>query len=202
MSRKNLLDPLPPVDLEELTRESETFDCSVPLASSGEFFSDDAELPTHSISWRTPVSPAEKKLKKRFRKSKKNLLHTQKELQATEKQLEVCQRQNAQLLHAVEQERLARDRAEADNTARQVALVISEAIHRGKAKEAFQDLAFGGTDALLSRGNWLFQGGNIDRTVPHRNPGPHGYLLPDKDWWILDDQPNAFNLEGGGNSDE
>ena len=131
MPRKNLLDPLPPVDLEELTRESETFDCSVPLASSGEFFSDDAELPTHSISWRTPVSPAEKKLKKRFRKSKKNLLHTQKELQATEKQLEVCQRQNAQLLHAVEQERLARDRAEADNTARQVALVISEAIHRG-----------------------------------------------------------------------
>ena len=102
MPRKNLLDPLPPVDLEELTRESETFDCSVPLASSEENFSDDAELPTHSISWRTPVSPAEKKLKKRFRKSKKNLLHTQKELQATEKQLEVCQRQNAQLLHAVE----------------------------------------------------------------------------------------------------
>lgn len=202
MSRKNLLDPLPPVDLEELTRESETFDCSVPLASSGEFFSDDAELPTHSISWRTPVSPAEKKLKKRFRKSKKNLLHTQKELQATEKQLEVCQRQNAQLLHAVEQERLARDRAEADNTARQVALVISEAIHRGKAKEAFQDLAFGEPMRSCHVATGCFRAATSTGPFRTEIPVRMGIYFPTRTGASSMTSPNAFNLEGGGNSDE
>lgn len=78
---------------------------------------------------------------------------------------------------------------------------MSEAIRRGQAAEAFQDLAFGGTDALLSRGRWLFQGGNLDRTVPHRKPRPDGYLLPGKDWRILDDKNPEYEREGGEKND-
>lgn len=196
--------PMSPTDWDEFPRGSTRFDADIPLATEEEYEWEDPDPIERPIFWDRSAAPThsgKKKLKKRLRQSKEELLVKQEELTCTKRALIESEQRNAELRQSLAHERLARSQAELENTSRQVALVISEAIRRGQAAEAFQDLAFGGTDVLLSRGRWLFQGGNLDRTVPHRNPNRNGYLLSDKSWRLLDDE-HETNHEKGSKDDE
>lgn len=200
MATKDYFTPMAPIDWDELSRSSTGFDADIPLTTEQEYEWEDPDPIERSDIWDGPATPAhsgKKKLKKRLRQVEKELLVKQEELTHTKRALVESEQRNAELRQALTQEQLARNQAELENISRQAALIMSEAVRRGQASEAFQDLAFGGTDALLSRGRWLFQGGNLDRTVPHRKPRSDGYVLPDKDWQILDDQKSEDEHEGG-----
>lgn len=204
MKKVDYFTPMSPTDWDEFPRGSTRFDADIPLATEEDYEWEDPDPIERPGFWDQPVAPThsgKKKLKKLLRQSKEELLVKQEELTCTKRALIESEQRNAELRQSLAHERHARSQAELENTSRQVALIMSEAIRRGQAAEAFQDLAFGGTDALLSRGRWLFQGGNLDRTVPHRKPRPDGYLLPDKDWRILDDKNPEYEREGGEKND-
>lgn len=140
----------------------------------------------------------DKKKAKKLRAQRDELLQTNKELStACNEKEKIIQHLQSKLY----QEHLARLQAESENTSRQIALIAAEAVRRGQESEFYQDLAFGGADAVLSRGSWLFQGGNLDRTVPHRKPRPKGYLLPEKDWQVLDETAYSEDNREGGEED-
>lgn len=200
MKKNDLFIPMQPIDWTELSSGLTKLAADIPLATEEEHDYEDYKPLDCFASREEPAlskHPKKKNWKKRLRKAEEKFQAKQQELTHAQKELESWQLHAAGLLSAVAQERRARNQAELENTSRQVALIMSEAIRRGQAAEAFQDLAFGGTDALLSRGRWLFQGGNLDRTVPHRKPRPDGYVLPDKNWRILDDQKPENEHEEG-----
>lgn len=206
MKKKDLFEPLALIDWDERIQRAERFDDDIPLVVEEQFEYRDEEPLDKSVGWMdtTTFASSEKKLKKHVRKLEKKLADKQGELICTQLQLQDERRHTMKLQQALADEQMARNRAEIENISRQTALVISEAIRRGKGAEAFQDLAFGGTDALLTRGSWLFQGGNLDRTIPHRKPRANGYLLSDKNYRDLDSEPIIAKREdeGGGDDDD
>jgi len=139
-----------------------------------------------------------KKLKKRLKRETQARVQAERDCAEMKHALTCCQQKVTSLSQALENERHAREQVENDNRNRQALLTLKVAMERGKLGEAVEDLAYGGIDALLSRGSWMFEGGNLDRTCPHRRPYPHGYQLAPEKFRLLDegDDKQVEEVEG------
>lgn len=168
-----------------------------PPDSPADFWADDDWFPYLEEMEAPRMTQNSKSWKKRAKKYKKQRDNVRARCHATTTERDLYKTAYAEQHHMTQQLNkelremtLAHEKAQNENRERQAALVFSEAIRRGCGAEAFQDFSFGGFDALLSRGAWMFDGGNLDRTIPHHKPSPHGYRLNSKQYCLLPDTPS------------
>ena len=139
MKKNDLFIPMQPIDWTELSSGLTKLAADIPLATEEEHDYEDYKPLDCFASREEPAlskHPKKKNWKKRLRKAEEKFQAKQQELTHAQKELESWQLHAAGLLSAVAQERRARNQAELENTSRQVALIMSEAIRRGQAAEA------------------------------------------------------------------
>lgn len=175
-------EPLSAPLVEETTDEANSDIAQIPLADNADEFCGDDETGFYGGTEMEEKTMENKKWEKKAKKFKKACAQERSARVQAERE-----RNEVQVQYSSDQQRIQQlerelqtlnskcEHLESEDRIRRTAMVMAIAFQRGYGVEAFLDLAFGGSDALLARGAWQFEGGNMDQTRPHRAPSPHGY---------------------------